>query len=44
MQYPSDVDKLKDRIEEINHAIPPRGNAWVVEEGQGVDSGKERLH
>ena len=38
MQYPSYMDKLKDGIEEINPAMPPRGNAWVVEEGQGVDS------
>ena len=38
MQYPSDVDKLNAGIEEINHAMPPRGNAWVVEEGQGVES------
>ena len=44
MQYPSDVDKLKARIEEINLAIPLRGNAWVVEEGQGVDLVQERLH
>ena len=37
MQYPSSVEKLKDRIEEINPAKPLRGNAWVVEEGQGAD-------
>ena len=30
MQYPSGVDKLKVGIEEINPAMPPRGNAWVV--------------
>ena len=24
--------------------MPPRGNAWVVEEGHGVDSVQERLH
>ena len=44
MQYPSDVDKLKAGIEEINLAMPPRGNAWVVEEGRGADSWQERLH
>ena len=44
MQYPSSVEKLKDRIEEINPAKPLRGNAWVVEAGQGVDSGKEIIH
>ena len=33
MQYPYDVDKLKAGIEEINPSMPPRGNAWVVEEG-----------
>ena len=44
MQYPSGVDKLKARIEEINPAMLPRGNAWVVEEGQGADSVQERLH
>ena len=44
MQYPSDVDKLKVGIEEINPAMPPRGNAWVVEEGRGVDSVEEILH
>ena len=38
MQYPSDVDKLKVGIEEINLAMPLRGNAWVVEERQGADS------
>ena len=37
MQYPSCVEKLKARIEEINPTMPPRGNAWVVEEGQGVN-------
>ena len=31
MQYPYDVDKLKAGIEEINPAMPSRGNAWVVE-------------
>ena len=44
MQYPSDVEKLKARIEEINHVMLPRGNAWVVEEGQGVELVQERLH
>ena len=44
MQYPSDVGKLKAGIEEINPAMPPRGNALFVEEGQGADSGQERLH
>ena len=44
MQYSSDVEKLKVVIEEINHAMPPRGNSWVVEEGQGVDLVQERLH
>ena len=38
MQNPCGVEKLKSRIEDINLAIPPRGNAWVVEEGQGADS------
>ena len=37
VQYPSDVDKLKAGIEEINPAMPSRWNAWVVEEGQGAD-------
>ena len=44
MQYPSGVDKLRVGIEEINPVMPPRGNAWVVEEGQGVDSVQEILH
>ena len=44
MQYPSGVDKLKAGIEESNPAMPPRGNAWVVEERQGADSVQERLH
>ena len=44
MQYQSDVDKLKTGIEEINIAMPPRGNGWVVEEGHGADSGQEILH
>ena len=44
MQYPSNVDKLKAGIEEINPAMPPRGNAWVVEEVQGDESMQERLH
>ena len=44
MQYPSGMDKLKAGIEEINLAMPPRGNAWVVEEGQGTDLVQERLH
>ena len=44
MQYPSSVDKLKAGIEEINPSMPPRGNAWVVEEGQGADSVQEILH
>ena len=43
MQYPSDVDKLKARIEEINPALPLRGNSWVVEEGQGADLVQERI-
>ena len=33
MKYPSGIEKLKDGIEEINPAMPTRGNAWVVEEG-----------
>ena len=37
MQYPSGVDKLKARIEEINPSMPSRGNARDVEEGQGVE-------
>ena len=44
MQYPYGMEKLKTGIEEINHVMPPRGNAWVVEEGRGTDSGKEILH
>ena len=44
MQYPSDVEKLKAGIEEINPAMPLRGNAWVVEEGQGADSVEKILH
>ena len=44
MQQPSNVDKLKAGIEEINPAMPLRGNAWVVEEGQGADSVQEILH
>ena len=44
MQYPSDMDTLISGIEEINPAIPPRGNAWVVEEGQGIESVQEILH
>ena len=44
MQYPSGMEKLKVGIEEINLAMPPRGNAWVVEEGQGADSVQERIH
>ena len=43
MQYPAGMEKLKDGIEEINPAMPLRGNTWVVEEGQG-DSVHERLH
>ena len=41
MQYPSDVEKLKARIEEINPSMPPRGNAWVVEEVHGAESVQE---
>ena len=44
MQYPSGVDKLKAGIQEINPAMPLRGNSWVVEEGQGVDSVQEIIH
>ena len=44
MQYPSGVDKLKAGIEEINPAMPPRGNAWVVEERQGADSMQQPKH
>ena len=44
MQYPSGMEKLKARIEEINAAMPPRGNAWVVEEGQGAELVQEILH
>ena len=36
--------ELKAGIEEINPAMPPRGNAWVVEEGHGADLVQERLH
>ena len=32
MQYSFDMDTLIVGIEEINHAMPLRGNAWVVEE------------
>ena len=38
MQYPYGVEKLKAGIEEFNPDMPPRGNALVVEEVQGVDS------
>ena len=31
MQYPSDVDKLKNGIDEINPAMPLRWNDWVVD-------------
>ena len=44
MQYPSGVNKLKAGIEEIDPTMPPKGNAWVVEEGQGADLVQERLH
>ena len=44
MQYPSNVEKLKAGIEEINPAMPLRGNTWVFEEGQGADLVQERLH
>ena len=44
MQYPSGMEKLIVGIEEINHGMPSRGNAWVVEEGQGVDLVQERRH
>ena len=44
MQYPSGMEKLKVGIEEINFVMPPRGNVWVVEEGQGVDSVHKILH
>ena len=44
MLYPADMDSVKDGIDEINHVMPPRGNSWVVEEGQGVDSVQEILH
>ena len=36
--------EIKDGIEEINLAMPLRGNAWVVEEGQGADSVQEIIH
>ena len=38
MQCPSDMDTLIVGIEEINPTMPLRGNAWVVEEGQGAES------
>ena len=44
MQYPSSMQKLKAEIKEINPTMPPGGNAWVVEDGQGVDSVQEILH
>ena len=44
MQYPYGMEKLIAIFEEINPAMPPRGNSRVVEEGQGVDSVQERLH
>ena len=44
MQYPSGMEKLIAGIEEINHAMPPRGNDWVVEDGKATDSVQERLH
>ena len=44
MQYPSGMEKLKAGIEIINPAMPPKGNAWAVEEGQGDDSVHEIIH
>ena len=44
MQYPADMDNVKYGIDEINHAMPPKENAWVVEEGEGSESMGERLH
>ena len=44
MQYPYGVEKLKNGIEEFNPAMPPRGNAWVAEEGQAADLVQEILH
>ena len=44
MRYPSVVDKLKAGFEEINPSMPHRGNAQVVEEGQGVELVQERIH
>ena len=44
MQYPYGVEKLKAGIEEFNPSMPPRGNSWVVEEGQGADSVQEIIH
>ena len=44
MKYPYGVDKLKAGIEEIDPAMPPRRNSWVVEEGQGAESLQEILH
>ena len=32
MQYQSSIEKLIAEIEEINPAMPPRENSWVVEE------------
>ena len=38
------MEKLIAGIEKIGPSMPPRGNARVVEEGQGVDSVHEILH
>ena len=30
MQYPADMDNIKDGIDEINHAMPPKENSWLL--------------
>lgn len=37
MHYASDMDRLKARIDKINRATALRGNACVVQKGQGAD-------
>ena len=44
IEYPFGMEKLIAGIEEINPAMPSRGNYQVVEEGQGVDSMQKILH
>ena len=44
MLSPSGMEKLIVGIEQINPAMPLRGNAWGVEEGQGDDLVQERIN